>query len=131
MHSYGDSELVTGSVLAKQLGFSDMAVSKAKMSNIRSTPIRIVLGDDCAGFGGDGAFRKYGPRDGRSRRGHHREHGETFFSRWRGLGLDDGFAILAGVFHWPYGDIMALDAESFAYSVRAAEKFLKWKSPKR
>ncbi len=48
-----------------------------------------------------------------------------------GLGLDDGFAILAGVFHWPYGDIMALDAESFAYSVRDAEKFLKWKSPKR
>ena len=52
------------------------------------------------------------------------------FVRWRSLGLDDGFAVLAGVFHWPYDQIMSLDEDAFKYSVNAAMKFLKWKTPK-
>jgi hypothetical protein len=38
--------------------------------------------------------------------------------------------VLAGVFHWSYRDIMELGSEEFKYSLKAAEKFLKWKTPK-
>ena len=52
-------------------------------------------------------------------------------SRWGGLGFDDGFAALAGVFHWSYDQIMDLDAEAFAFSLKAAEKYAKWMNPKK
>jgi len=38
--------------------------------------------------------------------------------------------VLAGVFHWPYDQIMDMDAEAFDYSVKQALKYLQWKNQK-
>lgn len=79
MHSYGDSELVTGSVLAKQLGVSDMAVSKAKMSN------RIDTFDDSKGR------ERYHPivSAQQFRASRDRRHVTTATKGQRAAGLDD------------------------------------------
>ena len=59
------------------------------------------------------------------------EISKAFFQAWRGLGFEDGFAVLAGVFHWSYEQIMNLDSEAFTFSLDAAKKYSEWMKPKK